>query len=562
MSDLIPPSGDEIALLRFLDAVDGETEAAKRDHVRTWEDNIKQVRGDQWRLRRQPYFLANIIKNQVRRKVSTLTEAKPEFKVQAVKPDVSKAATAVYNACKAVLDGAYFDDTLARLCQYGMAFGSGFVGISWDPLREDVDISFLDPRRVFLDPGIREASRLDRGQYIRIDTILPLSEVRRLFPVRGALVKPDSKYSSYSEGTGRSRTSVTSTVLAMLPRVYKPGLPNKPGPIPRAEIREYWIRDSKLNTEGAELFPGGRHIVRAGNIVLLDEPNPYWDGGWPIEMFEWDMDFDSPWGLDDVQDLRRLQESINRMGDAWIRNLLLGSNFKIVGDVDALDPDQWEKLDNEAGLIIRKKPQRQLDYVPAVPPDPNTPAAIEGLIRLCDMLTGNADARGSERSGASASAALEGLQMARQTLVRSVARRLESVIERLGQKLISRIFQYFTADRMLFIIGPEKDWIPYAFQRELILKRDDGSMRPAKERETMFRDFQFMVTPLSSLALTRVQRTMAALQLRSATGVAPSVRRILAESDMGDPDAMIKEGLEEAKTLPPPPPPRGRGGRS
>ena len=77
----------------------------------------------------------------------------------------------------------------------------------------------------------------------------------------------------------------------------------------------------------------------------------------------------------------------------------------------------------------------------------------------------------------------------------------------------------------------------------------------------MFRDFKFLVTPGSSLATTRVQRTLAALQVRAATGVAPSVRRILQEADFGDPDTLIAEGLEELKNLPQPPPPKGRGSR-
>lgn len=156
---------------------------------------------------------------------------------------------------------------------------------------------------------------------------------------------------------------------------------------------------------------------------------------------------------------------------------------------------------------------------------------------------------------------MEGLQFSRQTLVRSVARRLETMLERIGQKLISRIFQFYNADKVLFQLGSSREWIAYTFERQRLLEDDSGDARSVEDRQVMWRDFKFMVVPHSSLAMTRVQRVMAALQLRSATGVAPSIHRILQEADMGDPSVLIEEGIEEAKRLPPPPIPKGRGGR-
>lgn len=554
-----PPDSEEARVLRFLDAIDSEAEHNKRTVQKQWEENIRQVRGDQWRLRRSPYFIANIIKNEVRRKVATLTESKPQIQVRSRRASLDKASSILFNTCKALFDRNHTEETIYRISQFGMTVGSAFMGIPYNKLTDDIDLTFIDPRRVFIDPGIAAAADLDQAQYVRIDSVVPLHEVRASFPGRGALVRPSERASSYQGGLTKNRGNVLASVLALMPRPYRPGTTGKIGPIPRAEVKEYWLKDPQLNNVGEPLFPGGRHIVRADNVILLDERNPYVDGGWPIEMFEWDIDYDGPWGLDEIQDLRRIQEAINRIGDAWVHNTILGSNFKIVGDVDALDQDQWEKLDNEAALIIRKKPNRQLEYQPPVPADPQTPLTLQSLIQLCDMLTGNSDAQG--KSVVQGSSALEGLQMARQTLVRSVARRLEAMLERVGQKLISRIFQYYTSDRILFQQGPSRDWIAYTFERQKLLENDKGEPRPAQEIERMYRDFKFMVAPLSSLAMTRVQRTMAALQLRAATGVAPSIQRILTESDMGDPVEMIREGLEELSKLPPPPPPRGRGGR-
>src|SRR5216684_192611 len=102
-----PTTTEEVEVNRFLDGLDAESESAKREATQTWEENLKQMRGDQWRLRRSPYFLANIIKNQQKRKVAALTEAKPQFRVAAYRPDLSKAAEALYQVSKSIFDYAY-----------------------------------------------------------------------------------------------------------------------------------------------------------------------------------------------------------------------------------------------------------------------------------------------------------------------------------------------------------------------------------------------------------------------------------------------------------------------
>jgi len=177
------------------------------------------------------------------------------------------------------------------------------------------------------------------------------------------------------------------------------------------------------------------------------------------------------------------------------------------------------------------------------------------------ILSGNTDTQTDPKNLAQGSSAYEGLQAAKQVLIRLVARRFESVLERLGQKLISRILQFHTSDRILFQQGPTHEWIAYTFSRQQLLTDDKGEMRSVDDRQKMYRDYKFLVTPNSSLALTRAQRTMAAMQLRAATGFAPSVKRILTEADLGDPSEMMREGIEELEKIPKPPPPKGRSGR-
>ena len=131
----------------------------------------------------------------------------------------------------------------------------------------------------------------------------------------------------------------------------------------------------------------------------------------------------------------------------------------------------------------------------------------------------------------------------------------------MGQKLISRIFQFYTSDRVLSYQSPSKEWMAYTFERQKLMQDDNGNAVDPTKRAQMFKNFKFMITPESSLAMTRIQRSLSMIQMRSATGFVPSIKRILAESDIGDPDQLMEEGMNELKNIPQAPPPKGRSGK-
>jgi hypothetical protein len=548
-------SQNETQLLKFLDGLDMEGESARSIISKNWDESLRQLRGDQWRMGRSPHFMANIIRNQVEKKVASLTEVKPTVKVVPGKIGIGNAAHIINQAIKAIWDRNLLDMALHRMAMTAMTLGSSFISTYYDPAANnyigDIAIRPIDPRRVWIDPAITEAERLREASYIITESFDTLGNIRMRFPGRGMGVKSDMRYTASLMTRHKQSSGLMSAVLRSFPQVFKPGGGVKEGPIGRAVVREYWIRDPQLGQDGKMLFPTGRHIIRSGDIVLADEANPYWDGMWPIDMFDWSMDFDSPWGLGEVSELRRIQEAFNRIGDGIIRNALLSNNIKVIADMDALEPDKWDELTNEGGIIIKKRPGREISY--------DMPKEMPGylfqlmttLVNFADMLTGNVDVTGGKRpSGVVAASAIEGLQVQSQTLVRMVSRRIESLLERVGEKLVSRVIQFYNSDRVLQMLGPSREWVAYAFERNKIYLDDKGNIRDPLEVEKMFHDFKFLVVPGSSLASTRVQRTMLAMNLRNNLGIpVPSIKTILREADLGDPDEMIQDGYEEAQKL-------------
>lgn len=557
MADRVGVPQDELGLLKFLDALEDEGRAAREYSAKHWDESIRQLRGDQWRMARNPHFTMNIIRNQVERKVSALTEVKPTLKVSPTKQGLDNAAQIMNQSIKALWDMQQVDQTLHRLCVSAMTLGSGFLTTYWDPAANnytgEIMIRMIDPRKVIIDPGVTEAEHLKYAAYVMTESFDTLNNIRMRYPGRGLLVKPDKKYSSQlharHQQAGRGGAGILSAVMRSMPTVFRNN-PVKEGPIARAEIREYWVSDPQLGQDGQPAFPTGRHIIRSGDVILRDEVNPFWDGMWPIDMMDWNMDFDSPWGLGEVQELRRIQEAFNRIGDGLVRNSLLSNNVKVIADMDALEPDKWDELTNEGGIVIKKRPGREITYdFPREMPQ-YLFQLMTTLINFAEMSTGNLDVSGQAKGGQGgnviSASALEGIQAQSQLLIRAVARRLEGLLERIGQKLISRILQFYTHDRVLHLLGPTREWISYTFERNKVFLDDQGQQRKPLDVQRMFNDFKFLVVPGSSLATTRVQRTMMALNLKNALQIVPSIKTILREADLGpDPEEMIEEGIKE-----------------
>ncbi|MGA2955061.1 MAG: hypothetical protein ABSF48_05000, partial [Thermodesulfobacteriota bacterium] len=112
---------------------------------------------------------------------------------------------------------------------------------------------------------------------------------------------------------------------------------------------------------------------------------------------------------------------------------------------------------------------------------------------------------------------LEGLQNAAQVLIKASARRLESFMERLGQKWLSRVFQFKTGQRLMYYLGDGNEYKQWQFnyatlqtEFQQILKndgKDTTKTESLKEiMQTAWRQFAFKITPFSSLAATKVAR--------------------------------------------------------
>jgi hypothetical protein len=564
-----PPGAHERSLIEFLDQIDAEAAGWKKKYDGgKWSRMLDVYRGKNLRGTYQtPWFEANVLGNALDRKNSILTEVKPTIHIAARRQGLTSTQDTIQRTINALWDEKELDMQLESLVHFASTFGCGGFLIGWDPMadygRGDMALRAFDPRALAVDPAVTRSYELDAGQYVRMDSVQSLWDLQRWFPGRGQFVRPDPRVSASEEDSPAG--GPISHVISRLSNAFR-GTPRADGPIPRAFVREYRFRDPSLTEDGRLRFPRGRRILRGGDdVVLLDAENEYWDGGYPLELLDLRPDPDHAFGRSEVEALRRLQEGLNRMGHAFVENAILVNNVWVVADQDSLTPDSINRLNNIGGIVITKRFGREVTRHPP----PEMPAHflnwINFAVQMIDLLAGLTDSsmQGRGRVELRSAEQLEGLQQAAEVLIRAQARRLESFLQRVGQKLISRLFQFYTEDRFLSYIGPGEEWAQFQFDRwelvgeifrqatqELEAREIDVSSEAGQEVLTerlmaVWKDFRFRVSPGSSLASSRVRRSMMMGML--AENLMMPRSRILKELGYENGTELMREALAEAQ---------------
>lgn len=427
-----------------------------------------------------------------------------------------------------------------------------------------VEAIVRDPRSVLIDPGVSQAKDVGpRAKYVMTETVETIWDIQRDFPGRGMDVKPEVGLS----GTIKSPlTGVPQAADEQGSVSFKDQLKRlQEGPIPRARKEVYFIRDPALLANGEYRFPHGRLIVRAGNIILSDGPAPWFDNEPDLIWFENKRDFGSVWGNGEVEAIRYLQGAINRIGEMFVNNTVLMGNSRVVADSDALSNEALNNLTNAEALIITKKRTANISWEPPPPMPPHFLQFISFAMRLVDYLVGLSDGQmeGRGRIEMRSGVQLEGLQNAAQVLIRTMARRLEEFMERLGRKFISRVFQFYDKDRILLATGAGGQFLKYRLEQKKLFaelnalseKELEGEVLEPDEYGERYKEvykkkirlvgsqFAFRVQPLSSLAQTKVARAQLLMQLVEAVMLPRDVP--LRELGYNNADELIEKATKE-----------------
>lgn len=559
----MPIFSTEKELNGMLDRIKHEAEESRGDLDKRFDENLQLIRGKQWKGDRPPYFLYNVIESAVEDKSGKLGETKPKINIMPMRDGLDGAAEVLHRCISGIWDRRNIEYETERIAYYGAAAGVAFVATPYNRRMYggigDADFVLKDPRTCGMDPSVVSAKDGDSGEYVFMEDFVPLDYVRREYPGRGALVKSSEKISGYEKST--VSRGPAQLLKGTFNRLFHGANGETKSAIPRTVIEEFFIKDRRENIEedgpipitktttswctepGSEPFPGGRRIIRAGQEILEDTWNPYWDGAPPLDALSWKIDLESMFGPDEVQGVKRMQEAVNRLGDAYVKNAIINSVVRVILDHGALSPEERNKLSNTAAEIIEKAPGRSFEYQvpPTLPVD-----VINFAERLMDYIRQKIGSvippTQKDVPSIVTGPAIEGLQVMVQTPLRTAARRVEELYTRIGQKLISRVIQYYTSDRIIQYIGADARWMQFEFKRRELIKKADGTARTQSDLRKYFHDFMFAIDPGSSLAATKIQRAMMAFNLVQLGTLHP--REVLIELGYQNPDEKIKKAKE------------------
>lgn len=503
-----PPKSDK--LKKYLEAIDEEMDTFKDNKISKGWDSIPEFYsgrnhwGD-YRPKHKVSPVLNFLKRAIERKTSLMTDARPYIDILPFYDPLQDAADALTDIVASKWFEQSLDMTITDIIFYSELFGAAGTNTLFNKaLRHgegDISVQCIDPRNLNFDPMVTSSQYVDQAEYIRMEQIRPTSLLKMIYDNQE--IKDDAEVVSFTRR--KSRGPLGRTVRRITGRLKKSTA------VKRSLEREYWLQDRTMSS-GKLKYPGGRHVIVAGEEVVIDGANPYWDKKFPIDMLDWHANPDSAWGDGDILDLKELQQLLNKLVAIIVENGLLMTNSIWIGDANALEPDEWDDLDNVPGLKVKKKPGSDLRREPgaALPPGIfNLIAYLEGAI---EKLLGNTEVvQGKTPGQVKSGTAIEALQTAALAIIRLKSRSVESLLNRIGQKLIARIFQYETEERTMFSYSSDVDYKKFEFLRKTLRNK-----KYFKKPEDAWKNFLFKIRPGSSLQLNNWQKSMVAMQMYQA----------------------------------------------
>jgi hypothetical protein len=471
-------------LIAFLSSLDIEAKQWRSAWDKTWDRNVSALRNEgKFTTDVEPMFYAPIIAPAVKRKAGMLVENKPAFDVKVRKRGLQATADTLKKIINATWDELGIPLMLETLSYFLGAFGCGYVKITYDYDADygngDIAIIAVDPRMVYVDPSCVKASDIGdptKCAYIREDSIQTLAWIKKKFPKTASKVTADNLVTTPSDETRHS--------ISWYKRImdkFRAGDRAPEGAIPRVLLKEYHIDDGETS--------GGRHIFMTGDGTILnpgrdEQENPYFDGLWPYEALDNEPDLDHPFGHAEVNAIRKLDEAFNRVGHQFVRAIVRNVPWNIA-DTNSIAPETLQDLKELEEVVIEKTPGRQVQRVPATMPTDTNIRFMQQVQGLVDFILGFSDPQsamgGKGRAEVRSMPQFEGLQQASQILVRSQCRRLEAFMERMGAKMISRYFQFYTDDRIMVYV--DKDIVQHFELEKAMLTQEIAQLAEAAIKE-------------------------------------------------------------------------------
>jgi hypothetical protein len=510
MAQKIGTSEEDIK--KYLKGIDQEMDEYKWDNISKFWDDIPdfyagRTHWGKYRPSHKVSPILNFLRQAIERKTAQMTDAKPFIDILPFNDRLQRVANALTDIIVSKWAEQSLEMNLTDVIFYSELFGSCGTNTLFDKRlhygRGDITFQAIDPRNLNFDPTVTSTQALSQGEYVRIEDILPTAQAKYIY--ENNKIKADAPYTYIKDRRAVGERGRTIRRIQSAIRTKKQA-------IDRSLLKEYWLKDYSMS-KGKLVYPGGRHIIEVGEQVVIDEANPYYDEQFPIDMMDWHRNPDSAWGTGEIEDLKELQRLINKLLALVVENGILMTNSIWIGDKNALEPHQWDELDNKPGLKVKIKPGTELRREAGTPLPPTLFSAISYVENAIEKISGQTEVvQGGVPGEVKSGIAIEALQQAAMATIRLKSRAVEQLLERIGQKFIARIFQFEDEDRLMWRLKSERDYEMFKFFKSMLR---DKQLFPKGPKDA-WKDFIFKIRPGSSLAMNQWQKAMVAMQMYQA----------------------------------------------
>lgn len=486
----------ERSAVRLAERLFAKAKRFRAQHDSKWMERMRYFRGDQWIQKRPQYRnmeVINLMQAAVRTSVAIITDPRP--KVDVVPEDPSDLAFS--SIISQIIESKWERENYA-LVTAEVLVDAAIIGTALGSVETHADLAdglgdwvyeSEDPTSHYPDPNARDVNGRRTLYWCKAEPV-DVSILRRDYPKKAELIKADladvSSFMGYdtNEQTFQFKSPTDNRVMATDGKSYDTGNPDlvlkltvlikdpccdpqynrekgqatdvvePPVAMDQPVSPQGTPGEAPVQNQGTPATPKGiRKIVVASGALLEDDFQDYDDGKFPYGRLINNILPRCFWGDSDLEHQKSPQDVVNKTFSYVLDYIIsMGNPIWLVPTNSGIDTDN---LTNEPSLVVEHKP----DAKPSREQGVNLPPFISNFLQFAysdvyGKISGNKDvSQGAVDKANLSGEAISQLIEANQTTLRQKQRYLESYHQEIGQLMVARILQTYTAPRIFMLTG-------------------------------------------------------------------------------------------------------------
>lgn len=464
------PPPEEVELSKQIQTLFEKYARNRRKYDKSWIDNYRMFRGQQWLNRRPSYKhkeVINLIFQTIQSQASVMLDTRPQVGFLPQDPSDTDLADILTQVFQADWDKNNWLDEVAQVIFDAHIYSVGYSYTSWcDDLNNGaggIDFCCEDPFDFYPDPEATDVNK--KGEGFIVATPMDIEKIKKKWSDSPyiSLIKPDLEDLSYSRRAVETLHRRKNTDLDLANDSVTSGTNLDDVNRNQALVVKAYLRPSDteqveqddLDSAGDKLYitklkyPRGRYVVKINNYIMEDGPLPYDHLEFPYQRL---VNYILPrefFGISEIDNTKGPQMIFNKLVNFSLDVLTMMGNpiWKVPteGNVNT------RKLINQPGLVVEYangalgEPKRE----EGVQLQPYVLELIDRMEKWFNDEAGTQDVtRGINPPGVTANAAIENLLEAAQKRIKQKMRNVDSYMRNFGKQWVSLAMQYYDAPRI------------------------------------------------------------------------------------------------------------------